>query len=245
MSDSGPVVFIFPFPILNSLKFTQLREKIALGVIFALGFFTILVSTGRFMFMIFLTNDISLCEYDRWERPEGREGRMGQANYYLAVWTTVEMCISIMVVSLMAMRPLLRRFGHAVTKTISKIRKDSTEQRYKEPRLSFNDQYMGEEKVPLPYNTDRWWKWPVDLDVNGMSVTTKSGNTGTQRTGMSTQNSTRASQLSHNVTRHETAGTRLGLSEEPLGLLEMDAQEVQTLGHVVIDSDHKGLPYGA
>jgi hypothetical protein len=63
------LLFIFPFPILNSLKFTQLREKIGLGLIFALGFFTILVSTGRFMFMIFLTNDISL-----------------------SVWTTVEMC---------------------------------------------------------------------------------------------------------------------------------------------------------
>lgn len=56
-------MFIFPFPILNSLKFTQLREKIGLGLIFALGFFTILVSTGRFMFMLFLTNDISLCEH--------------------------------------------------------------------------------------------------------------------------------------------------------------------------------------
>lgn len=54
-------MFIFPFPILNSLKFTQLREKIGLGLIFALGFFTILVSLGRFMFMVFLTNDISLC----------------------------------------------------------------------------------------------------------------------------------------------------------------------------------------
>lgn len=63
------LLFIFPFPILNSLKFTQLREKVGLGLIFALGFFTILVSTGRFMFMLFLTNDISL-----------------------SVWTTVEMC---------------------------------------------------------------------------------------------------------------------------------------------------------
>ena len=72
-----------------------------------------------------------------------------------------------MVVSLMAMRPLLRRFGHAMTKTISKIRKDSREQRYKEPRLpSYIGGDMSEEKTPLPYNTDRWWKWPVDLDIN-------------------------------------------------------------------------------
>lgn len=172
---------------------------------------------------------------------------MGEANRPSAVWTTVEMCISVMVVSLMAMRPLLRRFGHAVTKTISKIRKDPTEQRYKEPRLPSHEQDMSEEKVPLPYNTDRWWKWPVDLDVNSMSVTTKSGSVGTQRTAMSTAMSTKASQLSQNVTRHDAAGTGLRLSEEPLGPLEMDAQEVevQTLRNMVIDSEHEGLPYGA
>ncbi|KAH8751605.1 hypothetical protein F5883DRAFT_207659 [Diaporthe sp. PMI_573] len=219
------LLFIFPFPILNSLKFTQLREKIGLGLIFALGFFTILVSTGRFMFMIFLTNDISL-----------------------SVWTTVEMCISIMVVSLVAMRPLLRRFGHAMTKTISKIRKDSREQRYKEPRLpSYIGGDMSEEKTPLPYNTDRWWKWPVDLDINTMSVTTttKSGSVGTQRTGMSTKMSTRGSRMSRNATKHDTGGAMLRSSEEPLGLMEMDAQEVHVDNNLVIDNDQEGLPYGA
>lgn len=72
-----------------------------------------------------------------------------------------------MVVSTMAMRPLLRRFGHVVTKTISRIKKDSSEQRYKEPRLpSYDGDLEAGEKAPLPYNTDRWWKWPVNLDVN-------------------------------------------------------------------------------
>ncbi|KAK7729304.1 hypothetical protein SLS63_006177 [Diaporthe eres] len=196
-----------------------LREKIGLGLIFALGFFTILVSTGRFMFMLFLTNDISL-----------------------SVWTTVEMCISVMVVSLMAMRPLLRRFGQAVTKTISRIKKDSTDQRNKEPRLPSHEGDMSYEKAPLPYNTDRWWKWPVDLDVNSMSVTTQSGSTGTQRTGMSTQISTRASQLSHKATRHDTAGTGLLLREEPPSPLEMDAQEVQILGNVRRDTNATMAP---
>lgn len=219
------LLFIFPFPILNSLKFTQLREKVGLGLIFALGFFTILVSTGRFMFMLFLTNDISL-----------------------SVWTTVEMCISIMVVSLMAMRPLLRRFGHAVTKTISRIKKDSSEQRYKEPRLpSYDGDVEMGEKEPLPYNTDRWWKWPVNLDVNTMSVTTttQSGSMGTQRTGTSSRMSTKASRLSRNATRHDASRTGLRLSEEPLGLLEMDTREVPIENLLVIDSDQEGLPYGA
>ncbi|POS69745.1 hypothetical protein DHEL01_v211861 [Diaporthe helianthi] len=223
------LLFVFPFPILNSLKFTQLREKIGLGLIFALGFFTILVSTGRFIFMLFLTNDISL-----------------------SVWTTVEMCISIMVVSLMAMRPLLRRFGHAVTKTISKVKKDPSEQRCKGPKLPSCDRGVDTgEDVPLPFNTDRWWKWLVDLDVNTMSVTTttttttQSGTMRTQRTGISTQMSTKASQMSRNATRHGTSGTGLLSSEEPLGLFDMDTREVHVDDNLVIDSDQEGLPYGA
>lgn len=34
-------------------------------------------------------------------------------------------------------------------------------------------------------------------------------------------------------------------SEEPLGLMEMDAQEVYVDNNLVIDSDQEGLPYGA
>lgn len=162
-----------------------------------------------------------------------------------AVWTTVEMCISVMVVSLMAMRPLLRRFGQAVTKTISKIKKDSTDQQNKEPRLPFHEGDLSDEKAPLPYNTDRWWKWPVDLDVNSMSVTTKTGSTGTQRTNMSTQISMRASQMSHSATRYDTGGRGLLLSEDPPSPLEMDAREIQMPENEVIETDHEGLPYGA
>lgn len=162
-----------------------------------------------------------------------KDGNNWQADHGLAVWTTVEMCISIMVVSLMAMRPLLRRFGQAVTKTISKIKKGSTEG-YKEPRLPFHEGDMSNEKSPLPYNTDRWWKWPVDLDVNTMSVTTQTGSTGTPRTGVSTHISTRASQLSHTAIRQDAGGRGLLLSEEPPNGLDM-----------VVDSDQEGLPYGA
>lgn len=174
--------------------------------------------------------------------------KKGEANNLPAVWTTVELAVSIMVVSLMAMRPLLRKFGHLVTKTISRIKNDSTEQRYKEPRLpSYNGQGDVSEKLPLPYNTDRWWKWPVDVEVDSMAVTTttKSGSVGTQRTGASMQMSTRASLLSRNATRHEASGTGLLLSEEPLGVLEMDTREVQLDSNLVIDSDQEGLPYGA
>jgi hypothetical protein len=55
-------VFIFPFPILRSLRFTGRREKIGLALIFALGAITIIVSTVRFMFMLYLVNDVSLCK---------------------------------------------------------------------------------------------------------------------------------------------------------------------------------------
>lgn len=58
-----PAVLIFPFSILKSLRFTQLRDKLNLAVIFTLGIITVIVSTVRFMYMIFLTNDISLGQY--------------------------------------------------------------------------------------------------------------------------------------------------------------------------------------
>lgn len=80
-----------------------------------------------------------------------------------------------------------------------------------------------------------------------MSVmtTTQSGSMGTQRTGMSSRMSTKASQLSRNVTGHDASRTGLRLSEEPPGLLEMDIREVPLENLLVVDSDQEGLPYGA
>jgi hypothetical protein len=166
-----------------------------------------------------------------------------------------------MVVSLMAMRPLLRRFGHAVSKSFSKFRRDSRDPGNKEPRLPSHNGQVGasEDETPLPCNTDRWWKWPVDLDVNLMTVSTKSGSTGTQRTRMSTQMSRKASQMSRKATRHDAGGKGNGKgggkskskgdgrreSEEPLDWMEMDAQEVRLDDSLVLDSDTEGLPYGA
>lgn len=78
-----------------------------------------------------------------------------------------------------------------------------------------------------------------------VTTTTQSGSMGTQRTGTSSRMSTKASRLSRNATRHDASRTGLRLSEEPLGLLEMDTREVPIENLLVIDSDQEGLPYGA
>ncbi|KAF5008936.1 hypothetical protein FDECE_4799 [Fusarium decemcellulare] len=86
---------IYPFPLLQHLKLQSRRERFGLGIIFALGTITIIVSIGRFISMVTLSNDISIY-----------------------IWATAEICISIMVVSLTALRPLLRQLGSVFSSNI-------------------------------------------------------------------------------------------------------------------------------
>lgn len=56
-------VLIFPFSLLKSLQLTHFRERVGFAVILALGITTLVVSTVRFLYMIFLINDISLGKF--------------------------------------------------------------------------------------------------------------------------------------------------------------------------------------
>ncbi|KAH7174071.1 uncharacterized protein B0J16DRAFT_325548 [Fusarium flagelliforme] len=76
---------IFPIPLLQGLL-TSRRKKIGLAIIFSMGLITIGVSIGRFVTMLYLNNDISIY-----------------------IWATAEICISVMIVALTALRPLLRK----------------------------------------------------------------------------------------------------------------------------------------
>ncbi|KAH6883988.1 hypothetical protein B0T10DRAFT_531538 [Thelonectria olida] len=87
---------IFPFPLVLDLKILRRREKIGLMVIFGLGIITVAVSLGRFIFMAKLGDDISIY-----------------------VWATAEFCVSIIVVSLTALRPLLRKVAQMVTSSVT------------------------------------------------------------------------------------------------------------------------------
>ncbi|KAF5699360.1 hypothetical protein FMUND_14794 [Fusarium mundagurra] len=76
----------YPIPLLATLKITSTRKKIALAVAFSLGVITIAVSVGRFITMVYVDNAISIY-----------------------IWATAEICISVIVVALTAVRPLLRK----------------------------------------------------------------------------------------------------------------------------------------
>ncbi|KAJ4311208.1 hypothetical protein N0V84_010570 [Fusarium piperis] len=83
---------VFPFPLIHNMTLRSRREKVALGAIFALGTITIAVSVGRFVTMLHVSNDISIY-----------------------IWATAEICISVIVVALAALRPLLRKLSGMVS----------------------------------------------------------------------------------------------------------------------------------
>ncbi|KAH6886884.1 hypothetical protein B0T10DRAFT_539133 [Thelonectria olida] len=87
---------VFPFPLIKEVKLPRRREKISLAIIFGLGLLTISVSVGRFITMLKLSNDISIY-----------------------IWATAELCISIMVVALTALRPLLRKISSMISTSVS------------------------------------------------------------------------------------------------------------------------------
>ncbi|CAI6100647.1 unnamed protein product [Clonostachys chloroleuca] len=87
---------IFPFPLIRDLKLPKFREKVGLAAILGLGIITIAVSIGRFVNMAIVGN--------------------GFSNY---LWATSELCVSIMVVALTALRPLLRKIARLINATNS------------------------------------------------------------------------------------------------------------------------------
>ncbi|KAL6921140.1 hypothetical protein FSST1_005166 [Fusarium sambucinum] len=82
---------IFPIPLLRGLM-TSTRKKIGLAVAFGMGIITIAVSIGRFVTMLYFSNDISIY-----------------------IWATAEICISVMIVALTALRPLLRKMTNSIS----------------------------------------------------------------------------------------------------------------------------------
>ncbi|CAG7560586.1 unnamed protein product [Fusarium equiseti] len=91
-AEGHQTYLVFPIPLLSGLM-TSTRKKIGLAVVFGMGIITIIVSVGRFVSMLYVHNDISIY-----------------------IWATAEICISVMIVALTALRPLLQKFtNHAST----------------------------------------------------------------------------------------------------------------------------------
>ncbi|KXJ96478.1 hypothetical protein Micbo1qcDRAFT_155040 [Microdochium bolleyi] len=85
------MLLVLPFPLLKSIRTAQRHEFVSLIVLFALGIITIAVSAGRFATMVALKNDISIY-----------------------IWATTEFAVSQIIVSSMALRPLMKRIWSSV-----------------------------------------------------------------------------------------------------------------------------------
>jgi len=88
---SEVLLLLLPFPLLQNLRTANRQEFASLIILFALGIITIAVSAGRFATMLVLVNDISIY-----------------------VWATTEFAVSQIIVSSMALRPLLKRIWSSV-----------------------------------------------------------------------------------------------------------------------------------
>jgi hypothetical protein len=87
---------------------TSTRKKIGLAVVFGMGIITIAVSVGRFVTMLYVSNDISICKCLPTPNPPTT-----LTNNLVDIWATAEICISVMIVALTALRPLLRKMTNS------------------------------------------------------------------------------------------------------------------------------------
>jgi hypothetical protein len=86
------------------------KKKIGLAVVFGMGIITIAVSVGRFVTMLYVSNDISIC------KPSPTHNSCTPlTNSLLDIWATAEICISVMIVALTALRPLLRKMTNSMS----------------------------------------------------------------------------------------------------------------------------------
>jgi hypothetical protein len=90
---------------------TSTRKKIGLAVVFGLGVITIAVSVGRFVTMVYVDNAISICQ-------SSQPHLNFISNILLDIWATAEICISVIVVALTAVRPLLWKLTNLKSSTL-------------------------------------------------------------------------------------------------------------------------------
>ncbi|KAH8683567.1 hypothetical protein BGZ61DRAFT_456079 [Ilyonectria robusta] len=81
--------FMFPFPLIKDVKLPSRKEKISVMLIFALGIITIAVSITR----------IAMTQYFKHDQ-------------LVDIWAMAQMCVSIIIVAMTALRPLLRKISN-------------------------------------------------------------------------------------------------------------------------------------
>ncbi|EJT72180.1 hypothetical protein GGTG_09047 [Gaeumannomyces tritici R3-111a-1] len=90
------LIFLLPIPLLRQVRSLASIQQAGLVVVFSLGITTMMVSTGRFISMMYTGNYISVY-----------------------IWATTEFAVSIMVVACMALRPLATKTWRAAAGKIT------------------------------------------------------------------------------------------------------------------------------
>ncbi|KAL8293882.1 hypothetical protein RB597_007663 [Gaeumannomyces tritici] len=90
------LIFLLPIPLLRQVRSLASIQQAGLVVVFSLGITTMMVSTGRFISMMYTGNYISVY-----------------------IWATTEFAVSIMVVACMALRPLATKAWRATAGKIT------------------------------------------------------------------------------------------------------------------------------
>lgn len=163
-----------------------------------------------------------------------------------------------MVVAAMALAPLLRKVGPTITDNLKKLRcvpkwrlRVIIEEQLL-PTGRKSDQLGGKytdgdetDELPMPKPTAMWAMWPVDLDVNSMSVTTmtETNTIVTQNLASSSRKSTTTGKSSANRSIWEKSRLVTQVRKE-IVRPEMVSRGTQTLGRVVVELDPEGLPFG-
>lgn len=165
-----------------------------------------------------------------------------------------------MVVAAMALAPLLRKVGPAITDNLKKLnilpkwRLRVVREEQLLPIQRKTDQLGGKysdgdetDGLPMPKPTAMWSMWPVDLDINSMSVTTTVTETNTNASRKmisSSRKSVATGKSSSNRSIWEKSRLAAQIGKESVKP-EMVSRGTQTLGRVVVEMDPEGLPYGA
>jgi len=146
-------VFLLPMPLLRTLRTAKRKELVGLVFLFSLGIITLAVSSGRFATMILIGNDISLCTSSSNMAINARCPCPPPWNDFadfhafdasIDIWATAEFSISQIIVSSMALRPLMKRLWRTVLSTGS--RKTSGPQ---SRHISHPDQQLHHHNLPF------------------------------------------------------------------------------------------------
>ncbi|KAG5656976.1 hypothetical protein KAF25_011145 [Fusarium avenaceum] len=134
---------LYPIPLVRGLIMASARKKAGVAVIFGLGIITIIVSIGRFVTTTFVSNDISIY-----------------------IWATAEICISVIVVALTALRPLLRQISNTI----------STSATMSDARSRVPTTIVGQSRRPSMYTagSGHYWQGSNNRNAKGSDFMTGS-----------------------------------------------------------------------